>query len=42
MGPVRNLATCIQRCHLDIGGFVVAPYASGLSALVDDEREVGV
>lgn len=42
MGPVRNLATCIQRCHLDIGGFVVAPYASGLSALVDDERELGV
>jgi cell division protein FtsA len=42
VGPVRNLATCVQRCHLEIGGFVVTPYASGLAALVDDERELGV
>src|SRR5690606_16206345 len=41
-GPVRNLATCVQRCHLDIGAFVVSPYASGLAALVPDEMELGV
>jgi cell division protein FtsA len=41
-GPVRNLATCVQRCHLDIAGFVVSPFASGLAALVEDECELGV
>lgn len=39
---VRNLMTCIQRCHLDVEGFVLSPYASGLAALVDDELELGV
>lgn len=42
VGPVRNLATCVQRCHLEIGGFVVTPYAAALAALVEDERELGV
>ncbi len=41
-GAVRNLTTCIQRCHLDAVGFVVSPYASGLSSLVDDEMDLGV
>ncbi|MDJ0610521.1 MAG: cell division protein FtsA [Kiloniellales bacterium] len=41
-GAVRNLATCIQRCHLDIAGFIVSPYASGLACLVEDETELGV
>ncbi len=41
-GAVRNLATCIRRCHLDIAGFVVSPYAAGLSALVEDEMNLGV
>ncbi|MFC4350017.1 cell division protein FtsA [Fodinicurvata halophila] len=41
-GPVRNLATCVQRCHLEPGNFVVSPFASGLSSLVEDERELGV
>ena len=39
---VRNLTTCVQRSHLDVAGFVVAPYASGLAALVADEKELGV
>ncbi len=39
---VRNLTTCIRRCHLDIAGYVVAPFASGLSSLADDELELGV
>ncbi|MET4805371.1 cell division protein FtsA [Limibacillus sp. MBR-115] len=41
-GPVRNLVNCVERCHLEVGGFVVAPYASGLSVLVEDERDLGV
>ncbi len=41
-GAVRNLTTCIERCHLDVTGYVVSPYASGLAALVDDEMELGV
>lgn len=38
---VRNLATCVARCHLDIESFVVSPYAAGLAALVEDEMELG-
>jgi cell division protein FtsA len=38
---VRNLATCVARCHLDIENFVVSPYAAGLAALVEDEMELG-
>jgi len=41
-GPLRNLATCISGCHLDVEAFVVTPYASGLSCLVEDELMLGV
>jgi cell division protein FtsA len=41
-GPVRNLATVVNRCHLDIEARVVSPYAAGLACLVDDEKELGV
>lgn len=41
-GALRNLATCIKRCHLDISGRIVSPYASALSCLVEDERQLGV
>lgn len=41
-GPVRNLKNCVARCHLDIEEVVVSPYASGLSCLVEDERDLGV
>src|ERR1700675_1245893 len=41
-GAVRNLTSCIARCHLDIRALVVSPYAAGLAALVDDERDLGV
>ncbi len=41
-GPMRNLALVIERCHLDISGFVIAPYAAGLSVLVRDEMAMGV
>lgn len=39
---IRNLANCIQRCHLDIEAAVAAPYASGLACLVADEIDLGV
>jgi cell division protein FtsA len=41
-GPVRNLTTCINRCHLDVQAFVVSAYASGLASLVEDEMDLGV
>jgi len=40
-GPMRNLALCVERCHLEISGLVMSPFASGVAALVDDERELG-
>jgi cell division protein FtsA len=40
-GPIRNLETCIARCHLDIAGKVATPYATGLSTLVADEMDLG-
>ncbi|MCC6735571.1 MAG: cell division protein FtsA [Bauldia sp.] len=42
VAPIDNLELCINRCHLSIGATVVAPYASGLATLVDDEAELGV
>jgi cell division protein FtsA len=41
-GPLRNLQTCVARCHLDIEGLAVSPYASGLACLVEDEVDLGV
>jgi len=38
---IRNLQNCIGRCHLDVTSFVVTPYASGLSTLVEDELALG-
>ena len=40
-GAVRTLVTCIQRCHLDVAGLVVSPYAAALSSLVEDEMNLG-
>jgi len=42
IGPVRNLVTVVNRCHMDIEARVVSPYASGLACLVEDEKELGV
>ena len=39
---MRNLLNCVQRCHLDVAGIVVSPYASGLACLAEDEMELGV
>lgn len=38
---LRNLTSVITRCDLSVTEMVAAPFASGLSVLVDDERELG-
>ena len=42
LGQSRNLATVIERCHLEIEDKVVSAYAAGLACLVEDEKELGV
>lgn len=37
----RNLMLAVERCHLGVEAVIATPYASGLSALVDDEAEMG-
>jgi cell division protein FtsA len=37
----RNLMLAIERCHLNVEGMVASPYAAGLSALADDEADLG-
>src|SRR3954464_5743502 len=37
----RNLMLAVERCHLDVEAVIATPYASGLSALVDDEADMG-
>jgi cell division protein FtsA len=39
---VRNLITCIERCHLEVKSIILSPYASGLASLLNDERNIGV
>ncbi|WP_010299389.1 cell division protein FtsA [Candidatus Odyssella thessalonicensis] len=41
-GVMQNITNCIDRCHLGVAGFVVAPYASGLATLDEDELSLGV
>lgn len=42
IGNLRNLAHCIERCHLHIAGMIAAPYAAGEAVLVEDELDLGV
>lgn len=39
---VRNLSSCLARCHLNISEFVMAPHASALAVLEQDEMDLGV
>jgi cell division protein FtsA len=41
-GAIRNLETCVARCHLEVASKVVSPYASALGCLVEDEISLGV
>ncbi len=38
----RNLAHCVGRCHLNVDEYVASPYASALSVLEEDEKQLGV
>ncbi|WP_084863168.1 cell division protein FtsA [Salibaculum halophilum] len=38
---IRNLLHCINRCDLELAGLASSAYASGISALVEDEQELG-
>lgn len=39
--PVHNLLHCVRRCDLELAGLTASAYASGISALVEDEQELG-
>lgn len=41
MGALRNMATCIERSHLDIAALCHDAYAAGLACLVEDEMDLG-
>ncbi|MFN3700066.1 MAG: cell division protein FtsA [Alphaproteobacteria bacterium] len=41
IGALRNMATCIERSHLDIAALCVSSYAAGLATLVEDEMDLG-
>ena len=41
-GALRNLAGCVERCHLSVDAMVAGPYASALACLVEDEMDLGV
>ncbi len=38
---VQNLVHCVKRCDLELAGIASSAYVSGLSALVEDEQELG-
>lgn len=40
-GVVANVIHCIRRCDLELAGVAASSYVSGVSALVEDERELG-
>ncbi|MEL6794357.1 MAG: cell division protein FtsA, partial [Pseudomonadota bacterium] len=39
--PLKNLATCIRKCDLELAGVVASPYAAAISSLVEDEQKLG-
>lgn len=41
-GPaIEHLLYCVKRCDLELAGLASAPYAAGVSSLVEDEQELG-
>ncbi len=38
---VQNLVHCVKRCDLELAGIASSAYVSGISALVEDEQELG-
>ncbi len=41
-GVMHNLSHCVGRCHLNVDDYIAAPYASALSCLEEDEKQLGV
>jgi cell division protein FtsA len=39
--PLQNLKLAVERCHLNVVGSLYGAYASGLSTLTEDEKQVG-
>src|ERR1700744_2715263 len=39
--PLQNLKLAVEGCHLNVIGTQFAAYASGLSTLTDDEKQIG-
>lgn len=39
--PLQNLKLAVERCHLSVAGALFAPYASALSTLTPDEKQLG-
>ncbi len=38
---IGSLLTCLKRCDLEVAGLASSAYTAGLSALVEDEQELG-
>lgn len=41
IAAARNLMLAIERCHLSVEAMALSPYVAGLSALADDEADLG-
>jgi cell division protein FtsA len=41
IAAARNLILAVERCHLSVEAMVASPYVAGLSALADDEADLG-
>ena len=41
LGPMRNLAHCVERSHLRLSGVTASPYAAGRGVLSEDELDLG-
>lgn len=39
---LKNLTLAVERAHLAVAGFVIAPYAAARAVLAEDEKELGV
>ena len=39
--PLANLKLAVERCHLNVVGSLFGAYASGLSTLTEDEKQIG-
>ena len=39
--PLQNLKLAVERCHLNVVGSLFGAYASGLSTLTEDEKQIG-